>query len=50
VKNNDKKVFAYNSTYSKAGVSFSVDSFVVVERSVGRIKIYGEKYAHSQSA
>ncbi|MEY3421094.1 MAG: hypothetical protein RIR48_1383 [Bacteroidota bacterium] len=39
-----------NSTYPKAGVSFSVDSFVVVERSVGRIKIYGEKYAHSQSA
>jgi hypothetical protein len=40
----------HNSTYPTAGVASPLDSFVAVEISVLRTKIYAEKPAHRQSA
>ena len=41
---------AHNSTFAIAGVSCSVDSFVVKGSSVLRIKFCGEKPRHRKSA
>ena len=41
---------AYNSTLAIGGVSSPLDSFVVAESSVLRIKFSAEKPAHRQSA
>jgi len=41
---------AYNSTLAIGGVSSPLDSFVVAESSVLRIKLSAEKPAHRQSA
>ncbi len=44
------KTAAANSTLAIGGVSSPLDSFVVAESSVLRIKFSGEKPAHRQSA
>jgi len=41
---------AYNSTLAIGGVSSPIDSFVVQQSSVLRIKFSAEKPAHRQSA
>ena len=45
-----KNVAAANSTFAIVGVSFSADTFVVIESSVLRINICAEKPAHRQYA
>ena len=40
----------HNSTFAIGGVSSPLDSFVVAESSVLRIKFSGKKPAHRQSA
>jgi len=40
---------AYNNTFAIGWISQSLDSFVVAERSVLRIKIYAKKPAHCKS-
>jgi hypothetical protein len=44
------KGFRFNSTLAIGGVSSPLDSFVVAESSVLRIKFSAEKPAHRQSA
>ncbi len=41
---------AHNSTFAIGGVSCSADTFLVIESSVLRINICGEKPAHRKSA
>ncbi len=40
----------YNSTFAISGVSYSADSFVVVENFVLRMNISGKNSAHRKSA
>ncbi|MCZ2130304.1 MAG: hypothetical protein LC109_08555 [Bacteroidia bacterium] len=46
----EKEQRTANSTFAIGGVSFSADSFVVIESSVLRINICAEKPAHRKSA
>jgi hypothetical protein len=41
---------AYNNTIAIGGISYSVDSLVVAERSVLRINIYAKKPTYCKSA
>ena len=46
----DRRKTLYNSTFAIGGVSFSADSFVVIESSVHCINICAKKAAHRKSA